>query len=132
MFKFLYDITGSPRAIGNAMHVPVTAGETYKMGEALVITNGAATKCGATAKPTHMCCRDQEADAKETITVYPITGTMHFGVPVTAAPTALAIGAKVTLATDGLGVTATTASGVCEIVNLNGAKAAGDEIVVKF
>lgn len=132
MFRMLYDISGTPRAIGNAMKVPVTTGEAYSMGEALVITKGAATKCGATAKPTHMCCRDQAAGAAETILIYPITGTMHFGVKVTAAPTSLAVGSKVTLAADGLGVTATTTDGVCEVVNLNGAKAAGDEIVVKF
>lgn len=132
MFRLLYDITGSPRAIGNAMKVPVTKAEAYTMGEALVITSGAATKCGATATPTHMCCRDQAADAAEYILVYPITGTMRFCVQVTAAPTALSVGSKVTLAADGLGVTATTTSGVCEIVDLNGAKAAGDEIVVKF
>ena len=132
MFRLLYDISGTPRAIGSAMTVPVTAGEAYAMGEALVIKNGAATKCDATSKPTHICCRDQEANAAEHITIYPITGTMHFATKVTAAPTSLAIGSKVTLAADGLGVTATTASGVCEIVNLNGAKAAGDDIVVKF
>lgn len=132
MFKLLYDITGSPRAIGNAMNVPVTSGEGYVMGEALVIKNGAATKCGATEKPTHMCCRDQAAGAKENILVYPITGTMHFGVKVTAAASSLKVGDKVTIAADGLGVTATTTSGVCEIVNTNGAVSAGDEIVVKF
>lgn len=132
MFRLLFDVTGSPRAIGNAMKVPVTAGEAYALGEALVITGGKATKCGAAVKPTHMCCRDQKADEKDHILVYPITGTMHFGVPVTAAPTALTVGAKVTLGADALGVTATTTNGVCEIVNLNGAKASGDEIVVKF
>ena len=132
MFRLLYDISGTPRAIGNAMKVPVTAGEAYAMGEALVITNGAATKCGATTAPTHICCRDQAADEKEHILIYPITGTMHFETVVTAAPTALKVGNKVTLAADGLGVTATTTSGVCTIVNLNGATAAGDKIVVKF
>lgn len=132
MYRLLYDISGSPRAIGNPMSVPVTAGEDYQMGEALVIEDGAATKCGATVKPTHMCCRDQQADAAEYITIYPITGTMHFGVKVTEDPSALSVGDKVTLSEDGLSVTATTASGVCEIVNLNGATAAGAEIVVKF
>lgn len=132
MFRLLYDISGTPRAIGSAMTVPVTAGEKYAMGEALVIENGKATKCDADKTPTHICCRDQEANAADHITIYPITGTMHFGVKLTAAPTGLTIGAKVTLAGDGLGVTATTASGVCEIVNLNGANAAGDEIIVKF
>jgi hypothetical protein len=57
---------------------------------------------------------------------------MVFKTVVTAAPTALAAGSKVTLATDGLGVTATTTDGVCEIVDLQGAKVAGDEVVVKF
>lgn len=132
MFRFLYDISGSPRAIGNAMRVPVAVSEAFSMGEALVIKDGAATKCSATETPTHMCIQDQAAGAKESILVYPITGTMHFEVPVTAAPTALKAGNKVTLAADGLGVTATTTGGVCTIVNMNGAKAAGDLITVKF
>lgn len=132
MFRFLYDVSGSPRAIGNAMRVPVTAGEAFSIGEALVIKDGAATKCDAAETPTHMCCHDQAADAKDDILVYPITGTIHFETPVTAAPTALKAGNKVTLSADGLGVTATTTDGVCTIVDLNGAKAAGDLITVKF
>ena len=131
MFRIMFDNAGG-RAIGNPMRVPVTAGEGYSMGEALVITGGKAKKCGATAKPTHICTQDQAADAKETVLVYPISGTMVFDTVVTAAPADLAVGSKVTLAADGLGVTATTASGVCEIVDLRGAKAAGDHITVKF
>lgn len=131
MFRIMYDNAGG-RSIGNPMRVPVTAGEAYSMGEALVITGGKVTKCGATAKPTHMCSQDQAADAKETVLVYPISGTMVFETSVTAAPTALAVGAKVTLAADGLGVTATTTNGVCEIVDLRDAKAVGDKITVKF
>lgn len=40
--------------IGNAANfdqVPATAGESYAVGEALVLSGGAATKCGATATP---------------------------------------------------------------------------------
>lgn len=131
MFRIMYDNAGG-RAIGNPMRVPVTAGESYSMGEALVITGGKATKCGAAVKPTHMCSQDQAADAKESVLVYPISGTMVFETSVTAAPTGLAVGSKVTLAADGLGVTATTTNGVCEIVDLRGAKAIGDKITVKF
>lgn len=131
MFRIMYDNAGG-RSIGNPMRVPVTAGEAYSMGEALVITGGKATKCGATVKPTHMCSQDQAADAKETVLVYPISGTMVFETSVTAAPTALTVGSKVTLAADGLGVTATTTNGVCEIVDLRDAKAIGDKITVKF
>ena len=131
MFRIMFDNAGG-RAIGNPMRVSVTAGEAYAMGEALVITGGKATKCGATTKPTHICSQDQAADAKESVLVYPISSTMVFETAVNAAPTALAVGSKVTLASDGLSVTATTASGVCEIVDLRGAKAAGDHVTVKF
>ena len=55
-----------------------------------------------------------------------------YEVPVTAAPTSLAVGSKVTLHTDGLQVTATTASGVVTVEDLNGAKAAGDKLVVRI
>lgn len=132
MFRLIYDISGTPRAIGNAMHVPVTASESYKMGEALVIENGAATKCDATVKPTHMCGQDLSAGAADHVLVYPITGTMCFETSVNADPADLAAGSKVTLDADATGVTATTTSGVCEVVNLNGATKSGDKIVVKF
>lgn len=132
MFRLIYDISGTPRAIGNAMHVPVTEGESYRMGEALVITDGKATKCAATVKPTHMCSQDLAAGAAEHVLIYPVTGTMCFETSVNADPTTLAAGSKVTLADDAMGVTATTADGVCEVVNLNGATKSGDKIVVKF
>ena len=44
----------------------------------------------------------------------------------------LNIGDKVTLHTDGLQVTATTTSGVAEIVSKLSAAASGDQLVVKF
>jgi hypothetical protein len=55
-----------------------------------------------------------------------------YEVPVTAAPTALKVGDKVTIHTDGLQVTATTTSGVITIESLNGATAVGDTIVVRI
>ena len=57
---------------------------------------------------------------------------MVFEVSVTAAPTSLKAGNAVTLSSDGLGVTATTTSGVAVIRDLVGAAAAGDKILVKF
>ena len=130
MFRLLYDNAGG-RSIGNAICVAVTPGENYSIGEALTITAGKATKCTATTKPTHMCVRDQKADAEPTVLVYPISGTMVFETHITAAPTGLATGSKVTLSADALGVTATTTSGVCEIVDVRNA-AAGDLVTVKF
>ena len=57
---------------------------------------------------------------------------MVFAVPVSAAPTSLKVGDKVTVNSDGVQVTATTTNGVATIVSLNGAKAAGDTIIVRF
>lgn len=131
MIRLMYDSAGG-RAIGNAINVPVTAGEDYKVGEALVISGGKATKCGAAAKPTHICSQNQTKDAAETIMCYPISSTMVFETELTAAPTSLATGSKVTLSADALGVTATTASGVAEIVDLRGAAKIGDKIAIKF
>jgi hypothetical protein len=55
-----------------------------------------------------------------------------YEVPVTAVPTALKVGDKVTIHTDGLQVTASTQNGVITVENLNGASAAGDTIVVRI
>ena len=130
MFRFVYGNAGG-RTMGNAMKVAVSAGEDYAIGEALVVTGGKATKCGATAKPTHMCVCDQKADSAEDILIYPISSTMVFETIVTADPADLSVGSKVTLASDALGVTATTASGVCEIVDLR-ENVAGGHVLVKF
>lgn len=66
------------------------------------------------------------------VPVYRITKDMVFSVPVSAAPTSLKVGDKVTVNSDGVQVTATTTNGVATIVSLNGAKAAGDTIIVRF
>lgn len=66
------------------------------------------------------------------IPVAKVYENMHWDVPVSATPTSLTVGAKVTLHTDGAQVTATTTSGVATIVSLNGATAVGDIITVRF
>ena len=130
MFRLAYDNAGG-RTMGNAMQVPVTAGEEYCIGEALVINSGKATKCGATAKPTHMCVRDQAADREENVLVYPISSTMVFETRFTEVPTSVNVGDKVTVANDGLGITATTDGGVCEIVDILDMTVSG-RALVKF
>lgn len=131
MFRLMYDNAGG-RSMGNPLFIPVTVGEDYFMGEALVISGGKATKCGATAKPTHICARDQAAGISDTVLIYPISATMIFEAEVTASPTKLVPGSKVTLSSDACGITATTTDGICEIVSLCGAKEVGDKLTVKF
>ena len=109
----------------------LTVGATaVSAGEALVLTDGKLVKCGATSKPTFIALADGAADAE--IAVGRVEANQIYEVPVSAVPTALTVGSKVTLGSDGLTVTATTTSGVAEIVDLNGATAIDDKIVVRF
>ena len=111
----------------------VTASEAVQLGEALVLTSGKLTKCGATAKPEFIAMADCAADAaNRLIPVARVEANQLYEVPVTAAPTSLVEGDKVTLHTDGMQVTATTTSGVVTVESLNGAAAAGDTIVVRI
>ena len=104
-----------------------------QIGEALVLTSGKLTKCGATAKPEFIAMADCAADAtNRLIPAARVEPNQLYEVPVQAAPTSLVEGSKVTLHTDGLQVTATTTSGVVTVESLNGAAAAGDIIVVRI
>ncbi len=111
-----------------------TASETYKLGEALTLVDGAVTKAGATAKPTYIAAEDYTAPAtnNRAVCVYPISPAMIFECPVTASPAALKAGSKVTLDTTAMAVTATTASGVATIVDTLSAAIANDKVLVSF
>lgn len=114
--------------------VPSTASTSYHVGDALVLTSGAATKAGATVKPTHICAQEYVAPASgnQPIAVYPVLDGYEWITTFAAAPTGIVAGSKVTLHTDSAQVTATTASGVAEVVDMYGATASGDEVIVKF
>ena len=108
---------------------PVTAGEAVVLGEALVVTAGALTKCGPTVKPQYVAVGPNNAAGE--VPVVQVQDYMTFETQLSAAGTELKIGDKLTLAADGLRVTATTTGGVAEIVRLDG-KIAGDCVLVKF
>lgn len=120
------------KILGARINVPEPekhiAGTAITQGMALTLTGGKLV--AATGTPTHIAIGAAKAD--EEVACYAVLPAMHFEVPVTAAPTSLKEGDKVTIAEGSLGVTATTQSGVATIVDLNGAKAAGDLIMVKF
>ena len=110
-----------------------TASEAIAIGEALKLSSGKLTKCTATDKPEFIAIGQVGAsDANRKVAVCRVESNQVYEVPVTAAPTSLKVGDKVTLDTDGLRVTATTTSGVVTIESLNGATAAGDTIVVRI
>lgn len=132
MFKFLkIEHTGifSPEP----EYIEVTAGEAVAEGEALVLSSGKLTKCGATTKPAYIAAGAVGAsDTNRRLAAVRVTPAVVFLTEVNASPASLVKGSKVTLHTDGLCVTATTQSGVATIVDLCGAAAQGDELKVRF
>ena len=132
MFK-LIKIENGRMNVPEPVYHDVTDDEAVEYGEALVLASGKFTICGATVKPTHIAMGSVAADAtKRTLAAARVEDNQLYEVPVTAAPTGLTAGSKVTLHTDGLQVTATTTSGVVTVESLNGASAAGDIIVVRI
>ena len=109
-------------------------GEAITFGEALVLSSGVLTKCGATVTPTHIALASVAAgDEKRSIPVGAVAHDQVYEVPLSVAPgNAVVPGAKLTISADGLNVTATTTDGVATVVSKNGAAAAGDKILVKF
>lgn len=115
------------------LELPTTASESYKYGEALVLSAGKLTKCGATTRPTYICMKDYDAPESdpEVIPVIRVNENIIFRTRNSAALSAVEIGSKVTLDADALKVTATTASGVAEIVSKSG-DAIDSEVLVRF
>lgn len=120
-------------------YLPTTASEEYKEGEALVLSAGALTKASGTTKPTHVALASYKAPAsgQKELAVARISHEMEFEAPVTfsGTPAAIVLGSKVTLASDGLGVTDVTTGGVATVIDClvaNEAKENGDKIHVIF
>ena len=72
------------------------------------------------------------AESGKDVAAAPVDSAQIYDVELSAAPTSLAEGDKVTIGTDSLTVTATKTDGVATIVALNGATAIGDKITVRF
>lgn len=104
-------------------------GENFSAGEALSLSAGVLTKCGATAKPDYICMGPMKEDG--TVPCSKVAGSIVYDAPLTVAGAALKLGNKVTLSADGMGVTATTAEGVATIVRMDGT-AIGDLVGVRF
>ena len=105
-----------------------------QVGQALVLTGGVLSPIpSGTTRPEFISLGYVSASAaKREIPACRVNDEQVYEVPVSAEPDDLKVGDKVTLDDDGLGVTATTASGVATVVNLKGAAAIGDKILVKF
>lgn len=107
-----------------------TADEAVVLGEALATAaTGFLTKCGATSRPEYIAVGP--ADEHDQVPVVKVQDYQIWRTTLSEAGTSLKVGNKVTLAADGLQVTATTTSGVAAIVALEGT-AAGSSVRVRF
>lgn len=132
MFKLL-KIENASMNVPEPVFYDAAAGEAVSIGEALQLTNGKLTKCGATTKPEFISMGEKGAtDEKRSLAACRVTPAMLWEVPVTAIPSALKPGDKVTLNSDGMQVTATTSSGVITVEDVGAAAAAGDKITVRI
>lgn len=129
MFK-LQKIEGGRINVYEPEFFPVGSADITE-GQALVLTNGLLVKAGSTTKPTFIALADAKANAAD-CAVGRVESNQLYEVAVTAAPTSLKPGTKVTIDSTALKVTATATDGVAEIVDLHGATKAGDVIVVRF
>lgn len=112
--------------------IPATAAETYVPGETLYMNaSGTATKCAGTTKPIYICQEAKTAVEGDVIHATLVNHEQELEVPLSASGTSLKVGNKVTIATDGLRVTATTADGTFEITKINGT-ATGDTVCGVF
>jgi len=133
MFKLIKILNGRMN-VPEPEFLPVAANEEHTEGEALKIASGTVTKASGTDAPTHIAL-GTEANVNGLLPVARIDKTMVFEAPVTYSETALAVvlGTKLTIATDGAGVTDVTTSGVATVVDtLDANKTAGDKVLVIF
>lgn len=107
---------------------------TPKIGMALVQTSGNLAIATGTSKPAYisMCERDSACTAGERIPVMRVQPDIIYETTNSAAFTSINRGDKVTLhASDGMQVTATTASGVAEVVDFDDT-VIGSRVKVRF
>jgi hypothetical protein len=129
MFRNIKNADG---AVAPFEYLPCSA-ITPKNGMAMTMTGGKLAIASGTTKPSYICVaeRDAAVTAGEIIPVIRVDDQIIFETQLSAAGTALNIGDKVTIAADGLRVTATKTDGVAEIVAIEDT-AVGGNVHVRF
>ena len=103
-------------------------------GEALSLNGGKLVKCAQTTKPTFIALKTISAqEANRIIPVGRVASNQVYEVPLSVSITsAVVVGAKLTIGSDALTVTATTTDGVATVVSTNGDSVSGDTVLVRF
>lgn len=111
-------------------YLPASAG-AVALGMALDFTSGKLTKASGTTVPKYFSLVTKTCVAGDIIPVQKLEHGVDYETTAGAAIADTLIGAKVTIGSDGLSVTATTTDGIAQIVSVSG-NAAGDKVVVRF
>ena len=114
-------------------YLPATGSTAPSIGLALVLSSGKLVKASGTTKPAYVCMMEAPAAvaAGTLIPVIRVEPDTVCECTNAASLSGVAIGAKVTIHTDGLQVTGTTTSGVAAIVDKDG-DAVGSRVLVRF
>lgn len=112
-------------------YMPCTASTVYALGMALKLASGALVKASGTDVPEYIAMEDKAAVAGDKLAVLRVSDDTVYETELSVASASIAIGAKYTIDTTGGMITATTTSGVAEVVDFDG-KAAGDKVRVRF
>lgn len=103
------------------------------VGMAMVMSGGQLVKATGTTKPTYLSVtrKEKACTAGDLIQVIRIDPGAKFMTTFSADAAAIKIGDKVTIGSDGMTVTATTQSGVAEVVQMMG-NVSGSECIVRI
>lgn len=102
-----------------------------KVGMALTLTDGKLAKATGTVRPSYISMFEGTVASGDKIPVLRVLPDTRFKTQLSAAGTALKVGDKVTIDATGLLATATTTSGVVELVAILGTEV-GDDVIVRI
>jgi hypothetical protein len=125
---FGYRRTNNSGVAPTIKQVAANTAVTYAVGDALVLTSGKLAKAGATVKPEYISA--EKASGKDVLSVYQVESNQEYETTLSTAGE-LVVGTKVTLSSTADSVTATTTSGVAEVVSVAGSTS-GSAVVVRF
>lgn len=112
--------------------LPAAAG-TYAVGQTLAFNaSGLLAQVAGTNVPEYICASSATVASGDIIAVNPVYRDIEYKTVFSADGSAIKAGQKVTIATTFDSVTATTTSGVAEVIEKLGTGASGTEVIVKF
>ncbi len=127
-------ILGGRQNVPETLELPVTAGTAYSVGEALVLTSGKLTAASGDVDVKYISLENYTApdSGARRLKCFRVLPDMLFEVPLSAYAATVVPGAKVTIGSGGLTVTATAVTDAfgAEIVDANGAAAKDDTVFV--